>query len=275
MSRPTDGGGLGADGIHGADRADSAGQPWAGRSFEPNASAADDGSAPPLLLEAVRRFRAREVGQTEVVDAIRTSRLLIPLVAELGHTADAGADAAVGAHGLTVDKSQELAIVTVAGPDGRNVLPVFSSVDAMRRWNATARPVPADGVRVALAAASESTELVVLDPRSDTEFAVRRPAVWAIAQDKPWRPSFEDEGIIAAFEASISSELAALSVRLAPGDADARLAGPELVVDLELVSGLERAELDTVLARLAQRWAADDAIATGVDSLKVRLVASV
>lgn len=275
MSRPTDGGGLGVDGIHGAGRADSAGQPWAGRSFEPNASAADDGSAPPLLFEAVRRFRAREVGQTEVVDAIRTSRLLIPLVAELGHTADAGADAAVGAHGLTVDKSQELAIVTVAGPDGRNVLPVFSSVDAMRRWNPTARPVPADGVRVALAAASESTELVVLDPRSDTEFAVRRPAVWAIAQDKPWRPSFEDEGIIAAFEASISSELAALSVRLAPGDADARLAGPELVVDLELVSGLDRAELDTVLARLAQRWAADDAIATGVDSLKVRLVASV
>ena len=75
----------------------------------------------------------------------------------------------------------------------------------------------------------------------------------------------------AAFERSIGTELAVLGVELDAGDPDARLAGPELVVRLSLVAGLTRAELDAVLQRLAARWAADDAIATLVDSLTVRL----
>lgn len=247
---------------------DSAGQPWAGRSFDENAHAADDGTAPPRLLEALLRFRARELGAAEVIDAFRGSRLLIPLVARSGQFGE-------NEHGQLVDKTQELAIVTVAGPDGRSVLPVFTSVGAMSAWNPRARPVPADGVRVALAAASEDTDLVVLDPTSTTEFAIRRPALWAIAQSQPWRPSFEAPGVRAAFARSIESELAVIAIELLDGDPDARLSGPELVVELELVSGLGRSELDAVLARLARRWAADDAIATGVDSLTVRIVASV
>ncbi len=39
-------------------RADSAGVPWEGRSFESNPHAADDGSADPALLAALLRFRA-------------------------------------------------------------------------------------------------------------------------------------------------------------------------------------------------------------------------
>jgi hypothetical protein len=247
---------------------DSAGQPWAGRSIEHTEFDDDDGVAPPALLEALGRFRAREVGEEGVVDAIRSARLLIPLVTALG------ADAEPGAHGLRVDKTQELSIITVAGPDGRAVLPVFSSAAAMRVWNAEARPVPADAVRVALAAAQENTDLVVLDPTADTEFVVRRPALWAIAQDTAWTPSYASRQVAAAFEESITSELAALSVSLTAGDPQSRLAGPELVVRLELADGLSRADLDATLARLAARWAANDVIATGVDSLRVQLVAS-
>lgn len=255
--------------------ADSAGVPWAGRSFQPNPHAADDGRAPEGLAGAIRRFRAGDGGQAEVVAEFARSRLLIPLLAELGDpsTGSGGPGGAeVGAHGLAVDKSQELSIVTVEGPDGRRVLPVFASVDAMTRWNPVARPVPADGVRVALAAADDGTDLVVLDPGSDTEFVLRRPAVWAVAQQQPWHPSFESPEVRAAFERSITTELSVLDVELAAGDPDARLAGPELVVRLTLVDGLTRAELDAVLQRLATRWAADDAIATLVDSLTVRLI---
>lgn len=247
--------------------ADSAGQPWAGRSFDENTHASDDGSAPPALLDALARFRAGEHGQAGVVDALRGARLLIPLVAHLG-------EAGENEHGHTIDKSQELSIVTVAGPDGRNVLPVFSSVQAMATWNPQARPVPADGVRVALAAASESTDLVVLDPLSPSEFAVRRPALWAIAQEQEWRPSFESGAVLEAFQHSVGTELSVLSVSLAPGDPGAVLAGPELIVRLELVDGLTRELLDATLARLAQRWAASDVIATQVDSLTVRLIRS-
>lgn len=252
---------------NGANTADSAGRPWAGRSFEANPHAADDGSMPDALAAALDRFRAGDGGQAEVVRAFAQARLLIPLVAELGD-----GDDELGPAGLRVDKSQELSIVTVAGPDGRKVLPVFGSVAAMARWNPLARPVPADGVRVALAAADDGTDLVVLDPGSPTEFVLRRPAVWAVARSLPWEPPFEDADLAAAFERSIGSELAVLAVDLLPGDPEARLAGPELIVRLTLVSGLTRDELDATTTRLARRWAEDERIATGVDSLAVKLV---
>jgi len=257
----------GPDGPDGTGGTDSAGQPWSGRTFEPNADAADDGLAPEGLIEALRAFQAREMGEEGVIDAIRVSRLLIPLVTALG---EAGANE----NGLTIDKTQELSIITVAGPDGRNVLPAFTSTAAMTRWNPDARPVPADAVRVALAAAQENTDVVVLDPTSPTEYVIRRPALWAIAQSLPWTPSYASMPVKAAFEASVATELSVLAVQLVAGDPDALLSGPELVVRLELVDGLTQAELDATLARLATRWSADDLIATGVDSLRVQLIAS-
>lgn len=247
--------------------ADSAGIPWQGRHFEHNASSDDDGSAPEKLIEAIRRFQADELGEADVVDALRDARLLIPLVAHLG---EAGTDD----HGRTIDKSQELSIVAVTGPDGRTVLPVFTSVASMAAWNPQARPVPAASTRVALAAAAENTDIVVLDPTSDTEFAVRRPALWAMAQGEKWLPSYLDEEVLSAFMDAAAPEPAVLAVQLAPGDRRAQLAGPELVVQLSLADGLDRAALDGVIARLGERWAASDIIATRVDSLRVQLVGS-
>jgi hypothetical protein len=255
-----------ADPAHGANHgADSAGVPWEGRSFQPNTHAADDGSADPRLLSALLDFRSGQGDQVAIVEAYRSARLLIPLVAEKG-------DEGIGAHGLTVDKTQELSLVTVAAPDGRRVLPVFTSVDAMSRWDAAARPVPADGTRTALAAADDETDLIVVDPGSETEFVLRRPAVWAIAQGIAWEPSFRSPEVFAGLHASIGAELAVLDLSVAPGDPTGRLRGPELVVRLELMPGLDQAELDAVLARLAKRWAADDRIAVLVDSLTVKLV---
>lgn len=241
---------------------DSAGVPWEGRSFEHGPASDDDGSAPEKLVEAIRRFHAHDLGEDDVLDALRDSRLLIPLVAQLGEDG-------VNEHGH--DKSQELSIVTVAGPDGRTVLPAFTSVDAMARWNPSARPVPATAGRVALAAASESTDLVVLDPRSDTEYAIRRPALWALAQSRPWKPSYADTEVLSAFLDAAEPEPAVAAVRLAPGDPGSRLAGPELIVQLSLAPGLDQAALDALLARLEQRWAESEVIAARVDSMRVVL----
>lgn len=252
------------DTCHPAPSGDSAGVPWAGRRFAENPHAADDGSADPALLAALLRFRAGEGSQADVVDALRSARVLIPLVAEKG-------EEGVAPNGLAVDKTQELSIVTVAAPDGRRVQPVFSSVDALSRWDATARPIPVEAVRVALSASAEDTDLIVLDPTSETEFVVRRPAVWAIAQGLAWEPSFLSPEVFAALQESVAPELAVIDVAVAAGDPDARLRGPELVVVLELMDGLESAALDAVLNRLAQRWAADDRIAVLADSLTVKL----
>lgn len=256
---------------------DSAGQPWEGRTFEPNHAADDDGSAPEHLLEAIRRFRARELGEIEVVDAIRSARLLIPLVAHLGEADDHGHASDhehEGVNGLRIDKSQELAIVTVTGPDGRTVLPAFTSVDAMRAWNPEARPIPAGAVRVAAAAVHEGTDLVVVDPTSETEFVLRRPTILAIAQGTLWAPSHQDPAVLAAFVEGVSGEPSVASVELAPGDPDARLAGPELVVRLELAPGLTREDLADLLGRVQQRWSTSELIASRVDSMRVQLVAS-
>lgn len=246
---------------------DSAGQPWAGRSFEPTAFSGDDGSAPAALLEALRRFRSGESSEAAVVDAVRESRLLIPLVASL-------AESGVNESGTTVDKSAELSIVTVAGPDGRHVLPVFSSVAAMGLWNPAARPIPADAVRVALAAADERTDLVVIDAMSPTEFVLRRPALWAIAQSLPWLPSYGDAEVEREFLGSVGGEPHVAALALSAGDPDARLRGPELVVTLALLAGLDRIAVGTLLERLRDRWSRSEVIAGRVDSLVVRLTSA-
>jgi hypothetical protein len=251
----------------GGSGADSAGRPWEGRSFASHdtAYAADDGSADPRLLGALHAFQAREVGAEAVVDALREARLLIPLMAHAG-------DHGVNEHGVTVDKTQELAIVTVAGPDGRSVLPAFTSVAALSAWDPAARPVPAESRRVAIAAASEQTQLLVLDPGSETEFGLRRPALWALAQVLPWIPSYADDEVASAFLDATSGEPAVASVTVAAGSPSARLDTPELVVSLGLVPGLDRDALSALLARVQAGWAASELITARVDSLAVRVV---
>ena len=248
--------------------ADSAGHPWAGRTFDAHdtAFAEDDGLADEPLVAAIRALP--EGGSpAAVVDALRTARLLIPLVAEagdLGETPD----------GRLVDKTQELSIVTVAGPDGRTVMPAFTSVAAMQAWDPTARPIPVESRRVAMAAASEDTQLVVLDPTSDTEHVLRRPAVWALGQDLPWTPCTEDPEVAAAFAASVDGEPAVARVELSPGDPLGRFAGPELTVGLGLLAGLDREQVTELVGRLQQRWSADPVIAERVDSMRVALRAA-
>jgi SseB protein N-terminal domain len=227
----------------------------------------DDGSAPEHLIEAIRRFHAHELGEAEVVDAIRQSRLLVPLVTEAGAVE-------TNERGQLVEKTQELSIVTVAGPDGRTVLPAFSSVDSMRKWNALARPIPVDAVRVALAAASEKTDLVLLDPTSETEFTIRRPALWAIAQSKPWIPSYLDEVVYQAFVDASADEPAVLAIALRPGDPTGRNQGPELSLNLTIQNGLDKSHLDDVIERMRERWSLSTVIAERVDSLAIRVLAA-
>ncbi|MCS5729898.1 SseB family protein [Herbiconiux moechotypicola] len=248
--------------------ADSAGQPWQGRHFEPHGHEDDDGSAPPALLAALGAFRAQPGSgdPVAVLDSLRDARLLVPLVAHAG-------DEGVTEAGLRVDKTQELSLVTVAGPDGRTVLPAFTSVEAMGRWNRAARPIPVDARRIALAAAAEGTELIVLDPASPTEFALRRPMVWALAQGTPWKAPATDPVVADAFEISVAEEPQVAGVRVVAGDPDARLAGAEVVVVLGLVPGLDQEALRILLDRVRQRWAVDPVIVDRVDSMSVRLTA--
>ena len=60
---------------------DSAGVPWQGREFSDNAFANDDGSTPPALAAV---FRNSVIDKSELFLALENSRVLIPLIAQLG-----------------------------------------------------------------------------------------------------------------------------------------------------------------------------------------------
>ncbi len=240
---------------------DSAGVPWAGRRFDPGRSSADDGSAPPVLLAALTGA-AHGGSAVAVIDALRDTRLLVPLLAERG-------DQGVGPHGRTVDKTQELSIVTVTSPDGRTVLPAFSSVATMAGWNPAARPIPVEARRVALAAGAEGTEQLVVDPGSPTEFVAGRSALRALATGEPWRPPDEDPVVVDAVRTAVAGEPEVLGVDLEPvrsGHADSALR-----IVLTLVPGLDQLALDVLLRRLGERWAVDTALRERVDSLGIRV----
>ncbi|PRI10784.1 SseB family protein [Leucobacter massiliensis] len=265
--------------------ADSAGFPWAGRTFEHHetAFAGDDGRAPQAFAEAVERLRGAARAATphatadalaelaeahaEALLALSASRVLIPLLAEAGGTG-------LTPDGRTVDKSQELSIVTVASPDGRTVMPVFSSVGTMRAWHAEARPIPVPGPQAALAAAQEQTELIIVDPGTpEREFGVRRTQLEAVALGERTAPAWADPRVLDAFRASLAGEDRVLGIALLPGDPQARLLAPETDVVLRIAAGLDRAALGGLVGELQQRWARDAVIAARVDSLRVRPVA--
>ena len=243
---------------------DSAGTPWEGRSFEQNSFADDDGKAPAELAAAMEAFRSGEVGIEHVVDQIRVARLLVPLIAQLG-------ESEVGAHGKKVDKSAEISIVTVKSPDDQDSLVAFSSVDAMSRWNPSARPVPTDAIRLCLEAASQMSTRIVLDPNSETEFVLRRPAIAKVAQSLPWVPPEKNPAVLSVIEDSIAGEKLVVGFEAKTADPQSVLKGPELEVLMRLESGIEPLVVRDLIERISSFWSKSEEFATSVDSVAIKL----
>jgi len=244
---------------------DSAGVPWEGRSFEANPFSGDNGLADEKLIEAIANFQTGVVGLEKVFEAFAAARFLIPLVAELGESGE-------GAHGQKVDKSADLSIVTVLTPDNQKALPVFSSVAAMTKWNPNARPVPNDGRKVCLAAASEGNTRIVLDPLSETELVIRRPAIAAIAQSFEWLPPERNPEVVELINQSVDKISEVDSFTLVCGDPTARLRGQELLLVVYLQTGLSELELKGIESQLFEQLGASERFVELVDSLAVKFL---
>lgn len=243
---------------------DSAGVPWEGRELHKNDFADDDGSADATLIETITKFQRGEAKNEDVVVAFSKARLLIPLLADLG-------ESEIGEHGHKVDKSAELSIVTVGTPDDQNGLPVFSSVAAMQLWNPTARPVPSDAIRVAIAAASEGNTRIILDAEGPTEFAIRRPAIAAIAQEEKWVHPASDSRVIDEFARVLEGVDEFIGFDLEDCDPQSRLHSAELQLVLKLTEGLTGERVQELMQGLAKKLADSSVIAEHVDSLRVKL----
>jgi len=264
---------------------DSAGQPWAGRSLSGDGASVhnfedDDGAADAGYLAAVAALAAGTGDEAGVVAALATARVFVPIVASLAEEGDAVA----GAHGTELhgDKQADMALVTLKAPDGRTALPVFTSAENLTAWHPEARPVAVYAARAALSAVAEQAELLVLDPGSAATFVVRRPAVWALAKQHGWIPSYRDQAVADAVAASATGIPALRRVELRPGGGVASAqadgtqlpgggAGPELRVVLYLEDGLSAAEVQSLVAGLNEDWARNEAFAERVDSIEIKL----
>ncbi|MGX5717584.1 SseB family protein [Arthrobacter sp. MAHUQ-56] len=259
---------------------DSAGQPWAGRSLAGEDARIhnfedDDGTADAGYLAAVAALRKGTGGEADVVAALATARVFIPIVAQLAEEAETG-------HGLHADKQADMALVTLRAADGRTALPAFTSAAALAAWHPEARPVAVYAARAALSAVAEGAELVVLDPGADLTFVVRRPAVWALAKQQEWTPSYDDPELAAELGRGAQAFPAVRSIELKPGGgvqalaADGSLvagggAGPELQVVLYLEDGLDAPAVQALVAALQAEWSRNVLFGERVDSLEIKL----
>jgi hypothetical protein len=239
---------------------DSAGVPWEGRSFEQNSFAEDSGDTPSALLPVLAD---RPVDKVALVAALSGSRLLIPLIAELG-------EGEIGPNGLKVDKSADLGIVAVATPDKQTAIPAFTSVADLTAWNSQARPVPASSAKVCLAAASEGHTRVILNPASSA-IALRRPQLAAIAQGLFWEPPHRSAPVRELVLLATKKHLMISSVDLFDGDPESSLAAAELTIQLGFKPGLQQEALKEILLALASDLQAPEFLEL-VDSFGFRLV---
>jgi hypothetical protein len=260
--------------------ADSAGQPWAGRSLAGDDARIhnfedDDGTADAGYLTAVAALQAGRGDEAAVVASLATARVFIPIVAQLAEEAE-------GQDGLQADKQADMALVTLKAADGRTAMPAFTSAEALAAWHPEARPVAVYAARAALSAVSEGAELLVLDPGAAVTFVVRRPAMWALAQQHDWMPSYTDDVLAGEMRRAAAAFPAVRGLELLPGrgvaarTADGSVlagggAGPELQVVLYLADGLDAAGVQQLVAGLQAEWSRNVLFGERVDSMEIKL----
>lgn len=211
---------------------DSAGAPWEGRSFSENAFSDDDGSEPLAITSATKQFGENQISFAELLKAFKNSRVLIPLLPKAAGTK-------IGNHGLEVDTSSDMHIVAIEGPDKLPALPIFTSTKNLQAWSQTARPVPSQFERALLAAASEGQTRVIVNPGNEHWFAIRRPAIESLAQQKTWVDPEENPEVKALVSSAIRNT-DILGYRLISPDPSKQLQAEELGVLLKLKPGTNR-----------------------------------
>ena len=248
--------------------ADSAGISFSGREFRPHPFDGDDGSTPPALAQALSLWRENHNGEamTAVIEALRTSRVLVPLLAEAG-------DLGYTPEGKKVEKTQELSIVTVEGPDGLPVALMFSDVAALTTWRSDARPVPVEATKVAAWVLDDQMARAVLNAGWEDECVIRRGGIVSLLSAEPYNPPVDDpvveRDIALAFEGQHDvSFLLRSGWELMGGN------GPDLIVEVALPPGLSAGELRERQGQWASVWAASPVLNRFVDGIRLKIVAS-
>lgn len=134
------------------------------------AFSSDDGSPDPRVTAALAAYQDGSGAAADVIRALSSSRLLVPVVAVLDEMADDGAG----------EKSSHMATVSTISRSGRRGLLAFTSVEAMKAWDPQARPVPVSTRAAAEAALADSADAMVIDLAGPVMFVVDAPDLRAL-----------------------------------------------------------------------------------------------
>jgi len=246
--------------------ADSAGIPFDGREFRPHPFDGDDGSCPDALAAALELWVKDASGEAmaAVINALRTERVLVPLLAEAG-------EFGLTDEGKVVDKTQELSIVSVEGPDGKPVAVAFSDVESMRAWNPQARPIPVEAQKVAAWVLDDQMARIVLNPGSPTQCVVRRGGVIALLTGESYTPPWLDGDVVGGITQAFED---VETVTVSPGWHLHGGNGPDLSVEVTLPAGLTHVQLQQRQEHWARVWASNETVNQRVDGLHLKLVAT-
>ncbi|MGH8892051.1 MAG: SseB family protein [Actinomycetes bacterium] len=218
--------------------------------LQASAFAGDDGSADPALVSALRAHAADDGRLPEVLAALHRSRVLAPVVAVLGESATTAA-------GLVIDKTADIALPLLDDGAGHRAVPLFSGLDALSRWDPSARPVPVEGPRAAAVALAEAAEAVVLDIAGPCPATLGHREVRALAEGRGTVPAYDDKALAHVLARVLAVEPQVLEAWIAPA------AGVDARLTVAVAVGTDTAELGAWLAdRL--RALADHAV-RGVD----------
>lgn len=199
----------------------------------------DNGAADPRLAAALAAYQAGRESEQAALTALAAARLLVPVVAVLADGSAAGGD-----------KNSEMVLPTLIGRDGRPAVLAFTSLDALARWRANARPVPAKADRVYRAAVGDGCA-VVIDVAGPVPLAVEGARLQALAAAQPVPPAHEDPDLRAEIEAVIvAGEPVVGGFTLAPSRS------ADLAVRLRLASGDRQPDDWQVVNRVANSIAA-------------------
>jgi len=182
----------------------------------------DNGAADPRVAAALAAYQGGRGSEQAALTALSAARLLVPVVAVL---ADGSAT-----DGDKNSKNSEMVLPTLIGRDGRPAVLAFTSLDALARWRANARPVPAEAERVCRAAVADGCA-VVIDLAGPVPLAVEGARLDALAAGQPVPPAHEDPDLRAEIEAAVVGEPVIGGFTLAPSRS------ADLAVRLRLAAG--------------------------------------
>ncbi|WP_326600009.1 SseB family protein [Streptomyces sp. NBC_01803] len=205
------------------------------------AFADDDGAADPALAQALADWSRDPAAEPRLLTALAGARLLVPVVAVLG-------EAETGPDGLRREKSSDMAVLTLALPDGRRALPVFTATQTLARWRPDARPVAVTTGQALRAAVQENAGALVLDVAGPVTYELAGAALRAVAGGGT--PAAHP-AVVRAVRDLLRAEPAVTAAHLVPGgEADGTLA---LTFDAT-------ADAADAAGRLARALAADETL---------------